>query len=371
MLLMQNNRIKNLLLSLTAVMVIFFAAELYFSIEAWRKDGPVQQPQITAPKETSNPTAAGAKPLAEAPGAPDSTPQQDTPFLTYEEYVLRGDPLIGYGPRPIEGRIHARLLSGDELVYDVVYSTLPSGWRVTPQNSGAETAVVIFGCSFTWGEGLADEETYPWKLAELLGSQYQVFNFGFQGYGSHHMLAHLENGILDDLAARYKKVYAFYTTIRGHELRCTGYSQWDPSGPWYGFEDDRIARKGVFADSISPLRPYTDALFSGSMTYQKILKTKFMPRYYRFKLHAGIIKEADRLIAESCGSRLVVILWPQVAFKEEIEAEKMPLLDLSSSFPDYDDNRDRYRLHPTDGHPNAAAAAITSEAIAEYIRMHP
>ncbi|MDR0339173.1 MAG: hypothetical protein LBH65_02725, partial [Desulfovibrio sp.] len=258
-----------------------------------------------------------------------------------------------------------------EIVYSVTYGVLPSGWRVTPQHPEASTAVVVFGCSFAFGEGLEDEQSFPWQLAERLGPGYQVFNFGFPGYGAHHMLSWIESGILDDIAARYSKVHVFYSTIRGHELRGLGYSQWDPYGPWYGFDKGRIVRKGVFADDISPLRPATDALFGKSLLYRKFLKTKLIPHFLRFKHHAAIIKEADRQSRRIAGAPLTAVLWPRVLFAEAIREEGVDILDLSPLFPDWENGPDKYRLHPSDGHPNALAASIVAKALADYVRSNP
>ena len=45
----------------------------------------------------------------------------------------------------------------------------------------------IFGCSYTYGWSLNDEETYPWLMQEQL-PQYKVVNFGVNGYGTLHSL---------------------------------------------------------------------------------------------------------------------------------------------------------------------------------------
>jgi hypothetical protein len=53
----------------------------------------------------------------------------------------------------------------------------------------------IFGCSFTFREGVEDREAMPYLVGEL--SKYIVYNFGFHGYGAHQMLSALEYGIVD------------------------------------------------------------------------------------------------------------------------------------------------------------------------------
>jgi hypothetical protein len=56
--------------------------------------------------------------------------------------------------------------------------------------------IVVVGDSFTFGEGVADDETYPSRLQELLGPDTDVVNLGVHGYGHDQMLVHLrEEGL--------------------------------------------------------------------------------------------------------------------------------------------------------------------------------
>ena len=52
----------------------------------------------------------------------------------------------------------------------------------------------IFGCSFTYGWSLSDEDTFPWVLQEKL-SAYEVVNFGVRGYSTVQMLIQLKDAI--------------------------------------------------------------------------------------------------------------------------------------------------------------------------------
>ena len=52
--------------------------------------------------------------------------------------------------------------------------------------------IVAFGCSFTWGQGLEEHQTWPHKLAHAM--KRPVINLGYQGWGIQHMLWMLESG---------------------------------------------------------------------------------------------------------------------------------------------------------------------------------
>jgi hypothetical protein len=56
--------------------------------------------------------------------------------------------------------------------------------------------IVALGDSFTFGEGVDDEQAYPHRLQELLGGGVEVVNLGVHGYGHDQMLIRLrEEGL--------------------------------------------------------------------------------------------------------------------------------------------------------------------------------
>jgi hypothetical protein len=55
-------------------------------------------------------------------------------------------------------------LHDDEVIFDVVYTISAHGFRVTPGaggTSGSAGRVLFFGCSYTFGEGVEDDQTLP------------------------------------------------------------------------------------------------------------------------------------------------------------------------------------------------------------------
>jgi hypothetical protein len=75
----------------------------------------------------------------------------------------------------------------------------PNTLRVTQPIERYETLrrkeeIWIFGCSFTHGWGLNDEQTYPWRLQERF-AQYEVVNFGVGGYGTIHSWLQLREAL--------------------------------------------------------------------------------------------------------------------------------------------------------------------------------
>ena len=81
-------------------------------------------------------------------------------------------------------------------------------------------SIIFFGCSYTFGIQLSDEETLSNKLAKKLNIN--VYNFGICASGIQHMLSLLQNNIFYNLIKEEPK-YAIYTIIPDHFERLQKY----------------------------------------------------------------------------------------------------------------------------------------------------
>ena len=77
------------------------------------------------------------------------------------------------------------------MIYDVWYTIGDDGFRVTPALPESGDKVVFYGDSFTFGEGLKDDETMPYEFARLTGRP--VKNYAFHGYGVQQALSILKS----------------------------------------------------------------------------------------------------------------------------------------------------------------------------------
>jgi hypothetical protein len=101
------------------------------------------------------------------------------------------DALLGWRPRP---GVHARSVHPGS--YDVMVTTDAQGLRgprdATREKTPGVTRIAVFGCSQTFGSGVADEQTFSARLeAGLPGVE--VLNFGVHGYGTDQMLLRYEH----------------------------------------------------------------------------------------------------------------------------------------------------------------------------------
>jgi hypothetical protein len=299
--------------------------------------------------------------------------------LKEEDGVVGGaarDPLFGYGPLP-GGKVElaSSRVRGGKVLYEVLYTT-GEGRRSTPDRGDkADTAIFLFGCSFTFGAGLNDQDTFAWQLGDMLGERFQVFNYGFNGYGPHQMLALVTSGRLDGLMRRYKHIYASYLAIPGHAARCAGLSPWDQFGPRYILENGAPKYVGAFNETLEHNKLYqADRLFSRSQLYEQVFKEAY--RSWRIPDHAldalvAITATSMQELAARYHAHAITVLWPKFAYVEPILRNNgIRTLQLTGVMPDFASAPENYEIKG-DGHPNALANTRVAEALAEYILRHP
>lgn len=121
-------------------------------------------------------------------------------------------------PLPGSHRVVATHRARGEVIYDVTYTVDEAGRRVTPGPGGPFHRYCVFvGDSFTYGEGVKDEETLPAAYARLHPGVH-VYNYGFHGAGPFDVLARLET---TDFSAEVAETAGtvVYTFIDEHVLR--------------------------------------------------------------------------------------------------------------------------------------------------------
>ena len=156
----------------------------------------------------------------------------------------RPDPRIGWVLNSDSMQYRNRLVDAQgALQYDVVYS-VSGGRRKTSLAPMSGPELVTAGCSFTFGHGLNDQDTWPWLLQERL-SDYRVVNAGCMGYGTDQAL----------LAAERE--------VQQHSTGATAVV--------FGFGDFQIERNRCTQGWMATVYPFSKPLFavrSGEVEYE-------------------------------------------------------------------------------------------------------
>ena len=200
------------------------------------------------------------------------------------------DELLGYKPRPNAHLVSTMRLKGRE-IYNVTYSTDAYSRRVTPVRAvgQADKFILFFGCSFTFGEGVQNDETLPFFVSQF-ASRYRPYNYGMNGYGTQQMLAKLqEGGIKREIAE--KQGILVYVFIDDHIHRVIGSQKivqaWGKNMPYYVLDSNgNLERRGNFTTGRPAL----------ALWYRLLGKSE-IATYFNFGFSYGVDEDDLKLTA--------------------------------------------------------------------------
>ena len=282
------------------------------------------------------------------------------------------EPLMGHRPGAGETTT-ARMYYGDEQIYDVVYTINADGLRISPPEAPSDPVrcVLFLGDSYTFGEGVNDQETMPYQVGVKAHGQWRVRNFGFSGYGPHHMLAALETGLVER-AAKCDPKFAIYQAHPHHVTRAAGKWWWDRYGPRYMLQaDGTVVRHGNFGDAGRP--GWMSDLLDQSTLAQR-LNDNPTTTPADVDLFNGIVSASRRLLQQRYpGIEFVVLYWNVTdgevfarMFTDGSAAGPMTIYPLSKILPEWEHMQERYTL-PHDVHPNPLAHRIIADYVVDHI----
>lgn len=135
-----------------------------------------------------------------------------------EPALCEPDPALGWRNRPGRHVFPAFVPDAPATVVNIA----PDGSRVTaPERKGGRPAFVMAGCSYTYGWGIDDAETYAWRLQQRF-PELEVLNYGTPAYGTYQSLLRIEQVLAETPAPRY----VFYGFIAAHEERNVASAEW-------------------------------------------------------------------------------------------------------------------------------------------------
>lgn len=296
-------------------------------------------------------------------GQPRSDP--DIP----EDHRVRDDTL-GYRLKE-DTRTHVALWLGDDLIYDVVYTTMANGLRLAPPATGGEDAlcVLFFGGSFSYGTGVNDDETSPYLTGAVTGYRHRIHNLGYAGYGAHQMLAYLQSGRAE-AAIDCEPSHVIYHSVHDHVRRAAGRAEWDPHGPRYVLTPDGgVERRGNFDDATEPGFAETWPRLARSYILSRLLAVPFEPQPEDYERFAAVVDASRHYLASRHpDARFDVILWNKpwkhdAAYWENLERRGITVHFIDEILPGYPEEKNKFGIGPYDGHPNPR----TNELIARYV----
>lgn len=285
--------------------------------------------------------------------------------MSHPEVLYIPDDTLGYRPAA-DSRTSARFSFDDRLIYDIAYTFDGEGLRVglPAQTGDDDSCVLFFGCSYTFGAGVNDDQTMPYLVGLEAKGRYRVRNFGYSGYGPHQMLAAIESGLVER-AAHCVPQYAIYMALPHHVVRASGRWWNDRSGPRFTVQaNGELMRDGSFADDriLDGLK----GMLGGLSTAVQLLGNPPATESDVALFHRIVQRSRDLLQNRFPGIQFHVLYWdfggPEV-FTNDSEAAGIPVHRLSKLLPTDPAELERTYQIEHDGHPNPQAHAL----IAEYV----
>lgn len=310
----------------------------------------------------------GVRILVSEPPAPritelyDSSPFERTPQGLYvykpgasfsHIYDVATDRRGYYGP---DGRV-------DYLINNLGFR----GEDVSIEKPSGVRRVLCLGDSFTFGEGVREEDTWPRRLDQLIGPGNQVINAGVQGYDLDHEARYLfqyGRQLAPDvvvIAFFMNDAMPFGETVAHHALPIETYFEVSPLGRasalWRLLERKRVAARR-------------------SRRYINDLRESFARRQWR---EARALIPELREMADDEDFEIVVMIFPLLyrlngnypLEREHVEVRKafaeagIEVVDLLDSYRRY--LASELWAHPVDPHPNELAHAIAAQRIARWL----
>lgn len=166
------------------------------------------------------------------------------------------DPNLGRRNRPSAEVRHIQR-TDKTLIFDSIYSFDEYGRRYAEIKNPEQRKkfLILYGCSYTYGEGLNDNQTLNYFLSKKLPDFYP-YNYGIGGSGTNSMLALIqENGFHQQISQ--KEGFFIYVYIDSHIDRAAGLLpslRWNKDTPNFDLDGaNHLVRNGTLA-SAHPIR---------------------------------------------------------------------------------------------------------------------
>jgi hypothetical protein len=289
-------------------------------------------------------------------------------------YEGKSDDILGYTEQRNTKRRAKRYVDG-KLVYDVEISIDQNGLRISPPCSGkCENAVLFFGGSFTFGEGVNDDQTLPYRVGLETKQNYFVYNFGLYGYGPHQMLSAIERGLVARIVEQNVRYVVYQVLYPDHIYRLAGLRSWNRHDPKFILENHKQPHfVGHFDDQVcqTAFCIWADEQLQKSAVIKHFSGIKRdINENDKDLFFAVVIKTKELIVAKHPMAEFHLIVWDDG--KERKDFEKLRGQDIKIHFIEKvlsgsDVPPSKLRISESEGHPNALAYRLMARYVAKHI----
>lgn len=290
------------------------------------------------------------------------SPWEKPAFTPLEQRQVRVRPNPDLGYELLPGKFTVRY--SDEFSYQTTHTAAGLRSAGTDENDAADKpGIWIFGCSFTYGESLNDEETYPWLLQARL-PEYKVSNFGVVGYGTLQSLIQFQRA----LAAGTKPAAVIVSYASFHDERNAALRSWRKWNQVGSMPYARLGWDGTLAFSNAPLG------YTGFPLMQSSALMHFLEKAYNRQ--EGVVRQSHAVseavllrFAEICRDNGIKFIVAGIT-SDKLTGEMLTFLNqkgIMTTDISVDLNIPGNRNLPYDQHPSARANAAYAERLTGFL----
>ena len=280
--------------------------------------------------------------------------------------------ILGFSPAP-NSEYLVRKFYGDSLLYQSTQTINEFSLRAINSSDTLSTlkTALFFGGSYTFGEGVENNETSSSVFQQQSDGEFQAINYGYIGYGPHQTLALLENSLEVESLGDRTPILGILQIIPDHIYRVDNKSGWDFFGPEYilSKESDDVELKGAFNGFV--VGKIKSLIFQSNL----VKSIFYNNRSYTddsIELTGKIIKRSSTIFEKRYGANFYVILWQENELESglyneilsELNRQNLRVIEIKSILPDYYPNSPEYFI-PFDNHPNSKAHQLLGEYLVE------
>ncbi len=295
--------------------------------------------------------------------------------------ILIPDPFLG---RKVRANVKGSctIQKGEsEVIY--TYSTDIKGRRITPQSSETKKTKIclFFPCSFTFGIGVNDDETFPFYFAQQ-NPECKVYNYGIPSGSPQQMyLLISEPNFTDDLECL--PLIIIYWFIPHHLERLIGtpnlVGSWGGRLPCIEMENDSLIYKGLFMNAY-PTYYLINRFLNSFMILQKLYSIKYTKDNYSEKdiiLFIRILEASKEKLSPYFPKTQFIFLFNPGSSKEIPKLKERLLHNKNFFVIDFSNDEKKIKMINTlmksneylgiDNHPTSKTHRLMAEWVTEYL----
>ena len=291
-------------------------------------------------------------------------PSSDYVTKTEIEYEINEH----YGYHPIKNRVfNEEIFYKNNLFKKNIYTINNFGHRKVKNSTKIiDNCIIFHGGSNIFGQSLNDNETLPFYVKSSLNNKYNVFNFGFNGYGPHQFLSKLENNYIEELSSCSNSII-IHQVGKEYIGRTSGKRSWGDKSPRYIFKDNKLIQKGFFSDFPFKIIMKLRKNFRHSQVFNIIHNVESVNEKDK-QIYLSILKQIEKVSKEKLKkTRFIYIIWDDIRiendelndFLNQSENIKISKLNIDESF--------KSNKIPGDNHPTKEFNLIIAKELKKII----